>query len=57
MRQENDNYECVAILKEEIRKLKQSNNSSSQRTNIHEQNQKTPSKREIAALSTEYDLL
>lgn len=42
----------MAILKEENRKLKQSQSSRTQQVDS-----KTPSKREIAALSTEYDLL
>jgi hypothetical protein len=53
VRQENENYESVAILKEENRKLKSNQQSRSQPVD----NSKTPTKREIAALSTEHDLL
>ena len=56
VRQENENYECVAILKDENRKLKQQNSSQSTRATDSGRG-KTPTRREIAAISTEYDLL
>lgn len=57
VRQENENYECVAILKDENRKLKHQATSQSTRSTDNDRGNKTPTKREIAALSTEYDLL